>query len=118
MLFVAVDRQAQVVGAVERLRIQMRVAGGFLARHHLHVRGRRVVLVQAGMQLFAVYPGRQQARLQRNRQHDALAERAVGRHEHRALRQPRMGFNLGRVLVRQAQAVQLNAGPCTPPAPS
>ncbi|MNL27759.1 hypothetical protein D3C87_1493680 [compost metagenome] len=63
------------------------------------------------MQLFAVYASRQQARLQRNRQHDALAKRAVGRHEHRALRQPRMRFDLGGVLVRQAQAVQLERRP-------
>ena len=48
--------------------------------------------------------------MQRDGQHDALTESTVGRHEHRTLRQTGVGLDLGRVLVRQAQAVDHEGG--------
>ncbi|KAG1248077.1 hypothetical protein G6F65_019815 [Rhizopus arrhizus] len=107
MLLVAIDRQPQIIGAVERLGIQMRERRGFLAVHNLYMRRAGVVPLQAVMQLLAGHAGRQQAQLQRNRQHDALAERAVRGHEHGTLRQARVRFDFRRVLVRQTQSVQL-----------
>jgi hypothetical protein len=49
----------------------------------------------------------QQAHVQGDHQHDALSIVAVGRHEHRRMRQAGMLLDLGHVLVVQAQAVDL-----------
>ena len=100
-------RQAQVVGAVQRLRLQPRLRRRFRQRRDLHVARPGIALGQAGLQSGEIRAGRQQPQLQRHGQHDALAERAIRRQEHGPLRQARMALDFRRVLVRQAQTVDL-----------
>ncbi|MCY1196742.1 hypothetical protein D9M72_80920 [compost metagenome] len=95
----------------------MRVPGGVLGRDHLHVRRAGIVAVQAIVQPLGVHARGQQAQLQRHRQHDALAECAVGGHEDRPLRQARVLFDFRRVLVRQAQPIELERRPLRPVRP-
>ncbi|MNU07873.1 hypothetical protein D3C72_2536640 [compost metagenome] len=75
MLHIAVDSQPKIVGAVQRLGIQIR--GGVIARHDLHMRRAGVVLLQARVQLLGIHAGWQQAQVQRDGQDNALAECAV-----------------------------------------
>ncbi|MNT81147.1 hypothetical protein D3C72_2207140 [compost metagenome] len=69
--------------------------------------GTLVMLFQAGLQMLGADLSRQQAKLQRNAQHDALAVGAIAGHEHRPRRQPGVLLDLRYVLVRQLQAIQL-----------
>ena len=107
MSLVAEDAQAQLVGAVEGLRVQVL---GFLRLrqvHDLHMGRARKVPRQAGMQLFSGGTCGQLAQMERDGEHDSLAERSIRREEKRPVRQPGMQGDFRGVLVLQPQAVDL-----------
>lgn len=66
-----------------------------------------VVLHQTPMQLHRAHAWRQQPGMQGYGQHDPLPESAIGRYEHRALRQSALLLNLRNMLVCQPQPIDL-----------
>ena len=79
---VGVQGQAQIIGPVERLGVEPLGCALGLQRHHLHVAGALVVLLQTRLQLLRADPAGQQAQVQVDAEDDALAIGAIGGHEH------------------------------------
>ena len=68
------------------------------------------MLLQAGVQVFALCARRELPQMQPDGQYDALAEGAVRGQEKRALRQPGVLRDLGRVFVLQLRPIDLEGG--------